>query len=73
MTVYYRPNLTKDQKDLLLSIIEAELSGLLFQSPEFDARYRLLVKLRDCRGIQTDKRVQPSSDSVKEGSSSASV
>jgi len=47
--IVYRPNLSQSQRDLLLELVKQALSGLSFESPEFDSLYRLHVKLTDCK------------------------
>jgi hypothetical protein len=45
----YRPNLTADQRDQLLALVENDLNGVEWQDPRFDPLYRLVLKLRDCK------------------------
>lgn len=49
MRTLYRPNLTPEQRDQLLAVLEQQLNGLNWQAAEFDETYRLLIKLRDCK------------------------
>lgn len=56
MATYYRPNLTADQRARLLELVEDQLHCLNWDDPKFDSHYRLILKLKDCREISTDKR-----------------
>lgn len=60
---YYRPNLTSEQRDLLLPMVEGAIDQTTgVNDPAFDPLYRLLLKLRDCRRISTETR--PSTKNV---------
>lgn len=48
---YYRPNLTLEQRDRLLELVEDQLHCRNWDDPQFDAHYRLILKLRDCKPI----------------------
>lgn len=56
MATYYRPNLTGDQRDLLLALVREQLAPLSIEHPQFDALYRLHVRLTDCKAISTSRR-----------------
>jgi hypothetical protein len=57
MATYYRPNLTAEQRSLLLTLAEQALETTAgINDPAFDPLYRLLLRLRDCKEISTGKR-----------------
>ena len=57
MTAYYRPNLTPEQRDELEALVKAAIDGSSgVDDPRFDLLYRVLLKLRDCKRITTDKK-----------------
>ena len=53
MATYYRPNLTAEQRDQLVELLESHLNETSWDDPQFDGLYQLRVKLRDCRKIST--------------------
>ena len=57
MTIYYRPNLTSEQRDELEALVKTAIDESCgVDDPRFDLLYRLLLKLRDCKRITTDKK-----------------
>ena len=56
VATYYRPNLTAEQRDRLLELVEDQLHCMNWDDPKFDRHYRLVLKLRDCRQISTDAK-----------------
>lgn len=53
MATYYRPNLTAEQLEILVGLLKTELAGVQWNEPGFDALYRLVLKLQDCKPIST--------------------
>jgi hypothetical protein len=49
---YYRPNLSKEQRIILESLVREALSSLSVDDAQFDVLYRSLIKLRDCKEIK---------------------
>lgn len=56
MTIYYRPNLTADQRDIVLELVQDQLHCMHWEDPKFERFYRLALKLKDCRRISTDAK-----------------
>jgi hypothetical protein len=52
MTVYYRPNLSTEQRSALEHLVREALSPLAVEDERFDVLYRTLIKLRDCKEIR---------------------
>ena len=51
MRTYYRPNLTPEQRDLMLSLAHEALKGLSYEDAQFEPLYRLTLRLKDCKEI----------------------
>jgi len=59
MTVYYRPNLTLEQRDELEALVKTAIDGTYgVDDPEFDVLYRVLLKRRDCKAISTARKAR---------------
>lgn len=58
MATYYRPNLTAEQRNRLIELVQDQLHCRNWDDPQFDPHYRLILKLKDCREISTDKRTE---------------
>jgi hypothetical protein len=57
MATYYRPNLTVEQHNLLMQVIEEAIKETYgIDDPDFDPLYQVLIRLRSCKAISTDKR-----------------
>jgi hypothetical protein len=57
MATYYRPNLTAEQRDLLLTVLQARIEQTAgITDPAFESLYCLLLRVRDTKEISTAKR-----------------
>jgi hypothetical protein len=51
--IYHRPNLSSAEQTLLADLIRHKIASLSVDDPEFDALYRLLIKVRDAKPFST--------------------
>ena len=59
---YYRPNLTSEQRDLLMVHVTSALKETYgIEDPDFDPLYVLLLKLRECKRISTEAKPKANS------------
>ena len=51
--VYVRPNITPEQRDDLVLLLDAQLKTLGFDDPKFESAYKLRLRLKDAKTIKS--------------------
>tara|TARA_R100000406_G_scaffold15697_2_gene9772 strand:- start:39525 stop:39683 length:159 start_codon:yes stop_codon:yes gene_type:complete len=50
---YVRPNLSPEQRDSLVLLLEDQLKSLSFDDPKFEPAFKLRTRLKDAKTITT--------------------
>ena len=50
---YVRPNITPEQRDSLVLLLDDQLKTLSFDDPKFEPAYKLRLRLKDAKTINT--------------------